>query len=117
MAIENVKNNVINAMNIGCRSKLEYSNIVTQMTQYYSTKNLTQKQKIEEHITSFQYAKTGQKTYPQGVVQLKHLKKEDSHHNSSSGFTDTIMLTSIVTFVIGMAVVIGYMLYKISIGG
>ena len=70
MAIENVKNNVINAMNIGCRSKLEYSNIVTQMIQCRSTKNQIQKQKIEEHIASFQYTKTNQKTNPQGVVQL-----------------------------------------------
>ncbi len=117
VAIENAKNNVVNAMNIGCESKYEYSNMVTQMTQQQSTKKESQKQRIEEHITSFQYSKTGEKTYTQGMGQVKQLKKENNNHNSSSGFTDAILLTLIVTFVIGVAVGIGYMLYRISIGG
>ena len=117
VAIENAKNNVVNAMNIGCESKYEYSNMVTQMTQQQSTKKESQKQRIEEHITSFQYSKTGEKTYTQGMGQVKQLKKENNNHNSSSGFTDAILLTLIVTFVIGVTVGIGYMLYRISIGG
>lgn len=117
VAIENAKNNVVNAMNIGCESKYEYSNMVTQMTQQQSTKKESQKQRIEEHITSFQYSKTGEKTYTQGMGQVKQLKKENNNHNSSSGFTDALLLTLIVTFVIGVAVGIGYMLYRISIGG
>ena len=117
VAIENAKNNVVNAMNIGCESKYEYSNMVTQMTQQQSTRKESQKQRIEEHITSFQYSKTGEKTYTQGMGQVKQLKKENNNHNSSSGFTDALLLTLIVTFVIGVAVGIGYMLYRISIGG
>lgn len=117
VTIENAKNNVVNAMNIGCESKFEYSNMVTQMTQQHSTRKETQKQRIEEHITSFQYSKTGEKTYSQGMGQVRQLKKENNNHNSSSGFTDALFLTLIVTFVIGVAVGIGYMLYRISIGG
>lgn len=117
VAIENAKNNVVNAMNIGCESKYEYSNMVTQMTQQQSTKKESQKQRIEEHITSFQYSKTGEKTYTQGMGQVKQLKKENNNHNSYSGFTDALLLTLIVTFVIGVAVGFGYMLYRISIGG
>ena len=117
VAIENAKNNVVNAMNIGCESKYEYSNMVTQMTQQQSTRKESQKQRIEEHITSFQYSKTVEKTYTQGMGQVKQLKKENNNHNSSSGFTDALLLTLIVTFVIGVAVGIGYMLYRISIGG
>lgn len=117
VAIENAKNNVVNAMNIGCESKYEYSNMVTQMTQQQSTKKESQKQRIEEHIASFQYSKTGEKTYNQGMGQVKQLKKESNNHNSSSGFTDALLLALIVTFVIGVAVGIGYMLYRISIGG
>lgn len=117
VAIENAKNNVVNAMNIGCESKYEYSNMVTQMTQQQSTKKESQKQRIEEHITSFQYSKTGEKTYSQGMGQKKQLKQQNNNHNSSSGFADALLLTLIVTFVIGMVVGIGYMLYKISIGG
>ena len=117
VAIENAKNNVENAMNIGCESKYEYSNMVTQMTQQQSTTKESQKQRIEEHITSFQYSKTGEKTYTQGMGQVKQLKKENNNYNSSSGFTDALLLTLIVTFVIGVAVGVGYMLYRISIGG
>lgn len=117
VAIENAKNNVVIAMNIGCESKYEYSNMVTQMTQQQSTRKESQKKRIEEHITSFQYSKTGEKTYSQGMGQVKQLKKENNNHNSSSGFTDALLLTLIVTFVIGVAVGIGYMLYRISIGG
>lgn len=117
VAIENAKNNVKNAMNIGCESKYEYSNMVTQMTQQQSTTKESQKQRIEEHITSFQYSKTGEKTYTQGMGQVKQLKKENNNYNSSSGFTDALLLTLIVTFVIGVAVGVGYMLYRISIGG
>ncbi len=121
-AIANTINNVANAMNIGCENKQEYSNMITQMTQYQSTKKETQKPKIEEHISSFQQTKTGEKTYSQSMGQAKVLKKVNNSHNnhnnnSSSGFTNTLFLTLIVTFAIGIAVGIGYMLYKFNIGG
>ena len=70
VTIKNVKNNVINAINIGCSSKLEYSNIVTQMTQYHSTKNQIQNKKLKSILLVFNMQKTNQKTNPQGVVQL-----------------------------------------------
>lgn len=119
-AIESAKNNVVNAMNIGCENKQEYSNMVTQMTQHQSTKKETQKPKIEEHISSFQQTKSGEKTLSQNKGQVKQLTKVNNNqngHSSSSGFTDAVMLTLIVTFVIGVAVGIGYMLYRLSIGG
>lgn len=115
-AIENLKNNIVNAMKIGCETKIEYSNMITQITQYQSTKLESQKQRIERHITSFQQSKTGKKTYFQETGQIKHLKKENNQ-NSTSGFMDALLLTLIVMLVIGMAVSVGYMLYKINIGG
>lgn len=116
-AIESAKNNVINAMNIGCETKHEYSNMITQMTQHQSTKTESQKPKIEEHISSFQQTKSGEKTYSQNIGQARVLTKDNNNHNSSSGFTDTLLLVLIVTFVIGIAVGIGYMLYRFGIGG
>jgi len=88
-----------------------------QITQFQSTKRETQKLLIEEHISSFQKNKAGKNTYSQNVGQVKQIKKENNSHNSSSGFTDALSLTLIVTFVIGVAVGIGYMLYRFSIGG
>lgn len=115
-AIETAKNNVVNAMNIGCKTKIEYSNMIAQMTQHQSTKQESQKQRLESHITSFQQSKIGKRTYFQEKGQTKQLKKENDH-NSSSGFTDVLLLILIVTFAMVVAFSIGYMLYRISIGG
>ena len=99
---------------------------VPQLNTFYIivciTKKETQKPKIEEHISSFQQTKTGEKTYSQSMGQAKVLKKVNNSHNnhnnnSSSGLTNTLFLTLIVTFAIGIAVGIGYMLYKFNIGG
>lgn len=118
--IESAKNNVVNAMNMGCENKEEYSGVVTQMTQHQSTKSDTQKAQIEQNISSFQQAKVEQKANSQSIDKPKVLKKTNnnqSNHTSSSGFANTIILALIVTFVIGIAVGIGYMLYKSAIGG
>lgn len=116
-AIESAKNSVLNAMSIGCENKQEYSNMVTKMTQYKTTKKETQKSKIEEHIASFKQTKSGKKINAQKKVQVKVLKKDNNTRNSSSGFTNVIMITLIATFIIGVAVGVGYMLYKFNIGG
>ena len=118
--IESAKNNVVNAMNMGCENREEYSGVVTQMTQHQSTKSDTQKAQIEQNISSFQQAKVEQKANSQSIDKPKVLKKTNnnqSNHTSSSGFANTITLALIVTFVIGIAVGIGYMLYKSAIGG
>lgn len=113
--IENAKNNVVNAMNLGCKTKQEYLNIVTQMTQYNTTKKAEQKRKIEEHISSFWQSKTGKKTHFKNMKSAYQLKS--ANNNSSTGFIDIVILSLIVTFIIGIVVGIGYMLYKYNIGG
>ena len=116
-AIEGAKNNFMNAMNIGCETKHEYSNMVTQLTQHNTTKREEQKSKIEQHVTSFQQTKTGEKTYSQNNGQAKQLKKVNPNtNNGNTGFVNAVVLSLIVTFVIGIAVGIGYMLYKLNVG-
>lgn len=111
--IENAKNNFINAMNMGCKSKQEYLNIIAQITQLNSTENEIQKKRIEDHITRFIQSKNGGKN----IQAIQFIKENNKKHNSSSGFTDAIMLTLIVTFVIGVIVGIGFVLYRLKIGG
>ena len=48
--IERAKNNVINAANIGCENKNEYSAVITQMTQHQTTKSEIQKMRIEQNL-------------------------------------------------------------------
>lgn len=116
--IERAKTNVVNAVNIGCEKKSEFSNMVTQMTQHNSTKSPEQKSKIESHVSSFQQTKTGVKTNTQTKDKPKQLVRvNNSPNNGSKGYANPIILALIVAFVIGIGVGIGYMIYKINIGG
>lgn len=74
--------------------------------------------KISNNLQTVQLANN-----PTAKKQIKGpvlVKKINSNNNSSSngnkGFINTVILTLIITFVCGIVVGIGYMLYKISIG-
>ncbi len=115
-AIGNAKNNVLNAMNMGCETKMEYSNMIAQMTQYQSTKQLSQKPLLESHITEFSQSKLGQKSYSPEYGQAR--KKENKNNNNfSSGFANSIFIIIIVLFLIIGAIFIGCILHKTAIGG
>ena len=109
--IETAKNNVLNAMNMGCETKMEYSNMITQITQYQSTKNVSQKQLLESNINEFKQSK-----YSQEYVQLRKKEKKNDN-NFSSGFANSIFIIIIVLFLIIVAIFIGCILHKTSIGG
>ena len=99
-------------MNIGCENKHEYSNMITQMTQHQSTKVNNQKQKIEEHIYSFQQSK--------GITNTQLTRKNHNQSyggNANKGALNIIMLALIIAFITGFGIGIGYMLYRITIGG
>ncbi len=111
--IESAKNNVVNAMNIGCESKEEYSTVVTQMTQHQTTKSEMQKMRIEQNLSSFQTSKVEQKNNSPSIDKPKVMKKTNSNqgsNTSSSGFANTITLALIVSFVCGALFMIVYML-------
>ena len=111
--IESAKNNVVNAMNIGCESKEEYSTVVTQMTQHQTTKSEMQKMRIEQNLSSFQNSKVEQKNNSPSIDKPKVMKKTNSNqgsNTSSSGFANTITLALIVSFVCGALFMIVYML-------
>lgn len=114
--IETAKNNVLNAMDMGCESKMEYSNMITQMTQYQSTKDVSQKQLLESNINEFKQSKQGQKSYSQEYVQERKKEKKNDN-NFSSGFANSIFIIVIVLLLIIGAIFIGCILHKTSIGG
>lgn len=118
-AIESAKENVLTAMNIGCSDKEEYSNTITQITQHKTTKNEQQKSQIESHIASFQESKGITNTYGKSYQLVKKNPNQNNGNgsNSSKGFVNVVILSLITTFIIGVAVGIGYMLYKFTIGG
>lgn len=114
--IETAKNNVLNAMDMGCETKMEYSNMITQMTQYQSTKDVSQKQLLESNINGFKQSKQGQKYYSQEYVQERKKEKKNDN-NFSSGFANSIFIIVIVLLLIIGAIFIGCILHKTSIGG
>lgn len=117
--IESARANVVNAMNIGCETKSEFSNMMTQITEHGTTKNGSSKSQLEEHITGFQQSKGISNDYSikkEQSYQLKKVKNDSTTSSSQNGFINAVTLSLIVTFVIGIAVGIGYMLYRISIG-
>ena len=100
--IERAKNNVINAANIGCENKNEYSAVITQMTQHQTTKSEIQKMRIEQNLSSFQSSKNEQKNNSQSIDKPKVMKKTNNNpknNTSSSGFANIITLSLIVSFV------------------
>ena len=118
--IETAKDTIKTSINMGCETKEEISNISTQITEYNTTNNNQKKITIEQSISSFQQSKGMSNGYTETMGQVYQLKRTNSNNNNnnlSNGFGNVLSLTLIVTFIIGVSVGIGYMLFKLSIGG
>ena len=112
-AIERAKNNVINAANIGCENKNEYSAIITQMTQHQTTKSEIQKMQIEQNLSSFKNSKTNQTTNTQSIDKPKVMKKANNnqgYNTSFNGFVNIITLSMIIILVCSILLIIVYTL-------
>ena len=125
--IESAKNNVVNAMNIGCESKEEYANIILQLTEYHATKDETRKRSIENNISNFKKEKEESINAPRSSSPSKEkpkaLTKATTHQTgvidesdyANNGFANTIILTILATLAVGIIVGIIYMLYQFGI--
>ena len=117
-AIARAKDSTFAAMSMGCKNKQEYSNMITQITQHKTTKNGQQKVQIENHVSNFQESKGVAHT---NAKPLKLIKKNpnitNNGDNSNKGFVNVVALIIVLIFIIGVAVGIGYMLYRFGIGG
>lgn len=112
-AIEKAKNNVINAANIGCENKNEYSAAITQMTQQQTTKSEIQKMQIEQNLSSFKNSKTNQTTNTQSIDKPKVMKKTNNnqgYNTSFNGFVNIITLSMIIILVCSILLIIVYTL-------
>ena len=112
-AIERAKNNVINAANIGCENKNEYSAVITQMTQQQTTKSEIQKMQIEQNLSSFKNSKTNQTTNTQSIDKPKVMKKTNNnqgYNTSFNGFVNIITLSMIIILVCSILLIIVYTL-------
>ena len=112
-AIEKAKNDVVYAMNMGCENKHDYLSMVGHMIQRHSIEG---KNHSEDYASD--YKEHNFNNYEQSNTKgpVRVLKTGNNDHNTSSGFINTLLPILIVTFLIGIAVGIGYMLFKFRIG-
>ena len=103
---------------MGCQNKTEIKNTVIQLTESKTTKKEEVRNTMVNNIQRTHQINNGMSISQQteGPVLVKP-NNNTSGTNGSKGFINAITLTLIITFVCGITVGIGYMLYKISVGG
>lgn len=117
-ALERAKESINTSVEMGCQSKAEIKNTVIQLTEGKTTKKEEVRNTMANNIQRTHQINNGMSVNQQtkGPVLVK-TNNNNSGANGNKGFINAITLTLIITFVCGIAVGIGYMLYKISIGG
>ena len=117
-ALERAKESINTSVEMGCQSKAEIKNTVIQLTEGKTTKKEEVKNTMANNIQRTHQINNGMSVNQQtkGPVLVK-TNNNTSGTIGNKGFINAITLTLIITFVCGIAVGIGYMLYKISIGG
>ena len=117
-ALERAKESINTSIEMGCQSKAEFKNTVIQLTEGKTTKKEEVRNTMANNIQRTHQINNGMSVNQQtkGPVLVK-TNNNTSGTSGNKGFINTITLTLIITFVCGIAVGIGYMLYKINIGG
>ena len=118
-ALERARETISTSVEMGCQSKQDFKAVTTQITEGKTTKSNERRSEISNNLQTFQLAnnQTTKKEQTKGPVLVKKINSNNnSSSNGNKGFINTVILTLIITFVCGIAVGIGYMLYKISIG-
>ncbi len=120
--LEEIQKSVVEAMNYGCETRNDYIAVIPLIMQMKNSKNPEEHQQIEDKLLGFKYKKqeerieNGKSVDKENVKQL--VKKFEPHKSNteSEGKVNIIILSLIITFVIGMAVGICYMFYKLNVG-
>mgnify|MGYP004623347427 CR=1 FL=1 len=117
--INNTKQSIITAANLGCQKQGEFVNVITQMTEYQTTTDQTKKATISSRLESFQNSKGKGRSMGETKGYAYQLKKPPIPKipNINNGFANSSLLALLLTTMITLAVGLGYILAKISIGG
>jgi len=117
-ALERAKETIRTSVEMGCQSKQDFKTVTTQITEGKTTKSNERRSKVSNNLQTIQLTnnQTTKKEQNKGPVLVKKISNNNSNFNGNEGFINTVILTLIITFVCGIVVGIGYMLYKISIG-
>lgn len=97
------------ALDYGCESKEEFTNIVSQLVEQNSS--LDHKEQIEQNLESFKNHTINSTNGKNAVYKLK------IDRNNTSGFIDLKVIVLLVILLMVIGIGIGYFLYKYTIGG
>lgn len=114
------------SIEIGCKSKQDVISTVSKITEANTTKNQSTREKMLASIERTKQS-SSEKPLQQHDKPKVFVKENNTSSNnnapsgnkapsSNSGFTNTISLIFIITFIIGIILSIGYMFYKNIIG-
>lgn len=114
------------SIEIGCKSKQDVISTVSKITETNTTKNESTREKMLASIERTKQS-SSEKPLQQHDKPKVFVKENNTSSNnnapsgnkapsSNSGFTNTISLIFIITFIIGIILSIGYMFYKNIIG-
>lgn len=113
MLISNTKQNAKNAKDLGCQIKEEYLNIITQLTEYSTTKNEEHKSQIQKHILDFQKSKQSNGGLQEELGETRKLLNPNVNN---SGSINLGLMFIIITILIILSICFGYMLYRLNLG-
>lgn len=112
-ALDRARQSVQYSIEMGCKTKTEVVTTVSQITEANTTKKESTKGKMQECVGRTMQMNQGQ--------QLQHDKPKtlvkQNNNSNNAGFTNVISLALMATFVCGFIAGVGYMVYKIMIGG
>lgn len=112
-ALDRARQSVQYSIEMGCKTKTEVVTTVSQITEANTTKKESTKEKMQECVSRTMQMNQGQQLQHD---KLKTLVKQNNNSNNA-GFTNVISLALMVTFVCGFIAGVGYMVYRIMIGG
>ena len=102
------------SIEIGCNSKHDVISTVSKITEANSTKKESTKEKL---IASIEQTKQISQEKQQQHDNSKVYAKENSKAANNNGFTKTNSLILIITFICGIIICIGYIVYKNTLLG
>ena len=112
-ALARANDSMVQAVEQGATTKSDIMNSIRLITEFKTTKKQSVREKISNNMNN---GKQNQETKGAQKV-LKSSNNRSSSGNKNNGFANVVILSLIVTFICGIAVGIGYMLYKLSVGG
>ena len=102
------------SIEIGCNSKHDVISTVSKITEANSTKKESTKEKL---IASIEKTKQISQEKQQQHDNSKVYTKENNTATNNNGFTNTNSLILIITFICGIIICIGYIVYKNTLLG